>query len=160
MQKEKFNHIYRTYSTKLYNYALWLTRNREASSDIIQTVFIRFWNKPIHYCHDAELESWLFTVTRTTCMDHFRKCARHSKLRLKYGEETPPAKIESQEDREIWQLLDDLSEKERSVLYLRFRIGHSFKDIANMLELKETAVRVCSFRALEKLREKYEEELK
>lgn len=160
MQKTKFDHIYKAYSLKLYNYALWLTRNKDASSEIIQTVFIKFWKKPIKYSHDAELESWFYTTTRNACMDFFRKCARFSKLRLKYSQETLPKNIESPEDKEIWDLLDDLNEKERSVLYLRFRIGHSFKDIANMLELKESAVRVCSFRALEKLRKKHGEELK
>jgi len=160
VQKTKFDRIYKSYSQILYNYAFWLTRNKDMSSEVIQTVFIRYWKKPVEFGHDRELEAWLFTVTRNACMDFFRKCSRFSRLRLKFMKESGKQSCDHIENNDIWQLLDDLSEKERSVLYLRFRIGHSFKEISEILDIQENTVRVCAFRALEKLREKYAEDLK
>ena len=159
MQKTRFNQIYKTLSQKIFNYALWLTRNRDASVEIVQSVFIKLWKSRILHSEDSEIEAWLITVTRTTSMDFYRKTARFSKLRLKYFKEAPLKCDESEDNREIWMLLDDLSEKERSILYLRFRMGHSFGEIATTLEMTESAVRVASMRALEKLREKHGKDL-
>ncbi len=159
MDRNTFNEIYDKYSRKLYNYALWLTRNKESCNDIIQAVFIKLWNQQRHYHQDNELEAWLYTVTRNACMDFFRSYARFSRFRVKYLHETPVYETEPAETRAVWDMLDTLSEKDRSILYLHFRAGYSYKKIAEVLEIKETAVRVSAFRALEKLREKCTKEV-
>lgn len=159
MERKRFNKIYDIYSRKLYNYALWLTRNKEACNDIVQTVFIKLWKQQNVSYQDTELEAWLYTVTRNSCMDFFRKCARFTRFRLKYSLETPLYTTESDESSSIWNMLDILNENERSIIFLHFRTGYPYNKVAEILLMKETAVRVTAFRALEKLRKKYAKEL-
>ena len=154
MERKKFNEIYDTYSRKLYNYALWLTRNKDSCNDILQVVFVKLWNQKKVFSIDNELEAWLYTVTRNACMDFFRKCARHTRFRLRYSHETPLYETEPDENKSVWDVLDRLKEKERTILFLHFRVGYSYKIIAEVLPMKESAVRVTAFRALEKLRKK------
>lgn len=152
MKRSKFDEIYSTYSDKLYNYALWITRNKDACNDILQNVFVKLWKQDSSLCEDGGIEGWLITVTRNACLDFFRKCSRFTKFRINYARENHFVQSESHEHRTIWDKLDILNEKERSVLYLHFHTGHSFKEVARILQIKETAVRVTSFRALKKLR--------
>ena len=140
MERKKFNEIYDTYSRKLYNYALWLTRNKDSCNDILQVVFVKLWNQKKVFSIDNELEAWLYTVTRNACMDFFRKCARHIRFRLRYSHETPLYETETDENKSVWNVLD--------------RLKYSYKIIAEVLPMKESAVRVTAFRALEKLRKK------
>lgn len=154
MERKIFQEIYDNYSKRLYNFALWLTRNKDSCDDIIQAVFIKLWNQKNEINHEKELEAWLYKVTRNTCMDFFRKCSRFTQFRLKYLHETTMHTEETDENKEIWNILGILKEKERSILFLHFKTGHSYKKVAEILEMKEAAVRVAAFRALEKLRKK------
>lgn len=155
MKKTTFDTIYDTYSKKMFNYALWLTRNKDACHDILQSVFIKLWDSQKYFMEESELEAWLYTVTRNACMDFFRRCSRFHRFRVKYAEESPVYADEPQQYRALWEMLDTLQEKERSILYLHFRTGYSYRYIADILEMKETAVRVTAFRALGKLRVLY-----
>ncbi len=159
MEIRCFNKLYNIYSKKLYNYALWLTRNKAACDDIIQTVFIKIWKQQEVPVEERELEAWLYTVTRNECNDFFRKCARFSKFRLKYIREKPLYVMLSSENKMLWNMLDFLMEEERSILFLHLRIGYSYSEVAKILNMKDSAVRVKAFRALEKLRKKYTKDL-
>jgi RNA polymerase sigma-70 factor (ECF subfamily) len=159
VDQKRFNEIYDIYSQRLYNYALWLTRNKDAASDIIQVVFVRFWRQDKTFLHDNELEAWLYTVTRNACMDFFRKCARFTSFRLTFARETVLYAEEPKEKRSIWNMLDRLKEKERTILFLHFKTGYSYRKIAEVIDMKESAVRITAFRALEKLRQKCAKEI-
>jgi len=159
VEQKRFNEIYDIYSKKLYNYALWLTRNKDATSDITQVVFVKLWRQEKVFIHNKELEAWLYTVTRNACMDFFRKCSRFTSFRLKYARETPLYTEEPKETKSIWNMLDTLKEKERTILFLHFRTGYSYKKIAEVIDMQESAVRVTAFRALEKLRKKCAKEI-
>lgn len=159
MKQKVFNKIYDAYSRKLYNYALWLTRNKDASDDIIQAAFIKFWKYDKNFNHEGEQEAWLYKVTRNLCIDFFRKSTRFTKFRLKYSQENPNYITESHEMNSVWEMLDLLNETDKSILYLFFRIGHSHKMVAKILQLNENSVRVKAFRALEKLRKKCVKEI-
>ncbi len=159
MKRKKFDEIYLSYSDKLYNYVLWVTRKKDACNDILQNVFVKLWNQDSSLYEDDGLEGWLYTVARNACLDFFRKCSRFTQFRLNYARENHFVKTESHEQRAVWDKLDILNEKERSILYLHFHTGHTFKEVARILKIKETAVRVTSFRALKKLRKKCVKEL-
>lgn len=152
MKECEFKKIYNEYGRRLYSFVLWLTHNRAASDDILQNVFINVWKCQAVPSTDSELQRWLFTVARNVCLDHFRKVTRFSRFRTFYQEEY----YESQPDPDsnfTWKELDALPEKERSILYLHIKIGYTYKEIGDMLEISENLVRVRAFRALKKLRE-------
>ena len=87
-------------------------------------------------------------------MDFFRKCARHTRFRLKYSHETPLYEAGPDKNKSVWNVLDRLNEKEQTIVFLYFRVGYSYQKIAEVLPMKESTVRVIAFRALEKLRKK------
>ncbi len=153
MKTEKFNDLYRNYSERIYNYALWLTRNRDACNDILQVVFIRLWSNIATFLHSEDgLEYWLYRVTRNACLDHFRTCSRFTRVRLKYAREAHLSTQVNHEEKLVWNKLDKLNEKERSILYLRFHTGHTLKEVAEILKMNSGQVRVIACRALKKIR--------
>lgn len=158
MEKKRFRDLYNQYAKRLYNYALWLTRNTEASEDIIQCAFVKVWQHSSAPRSENEIEPWLYAVVRNKCLDFFRKCSRFSRFRLRFARETATVSADSPEKKFVWEMMSSLGEEERSILYLHFRAGYAYKEIASLMESNENAVRVRAFRALSKLRKKFVKE--
>jgi RNA polymerase sigma-70 factor (ECF subfamily) len=155
VDSSRFNDLYSTYARRIYNYVLWMTRNREATEDIVQSLFMKIWGRPSLPRQQREVEAWMYAVARNQCMDFFRKCSRMTRLRVQYARETPLYGDERIENRIAWESLGGLSDEERSLLYLHLRAGYSYREIAEILDSNENAVRVRAFRALAKLRKRY-----
>lgn len=155
MEEREFRRLYDTHSRSIYNYILWLTRNRQAGEDILQTVFVKLWKHRPRPDESENIEGWLFRVAHNACLDHFRRCRRFSKFRLRYARERDTAALLRLPGKETWDILTTLSESERSVLYLHMRMGYSYREIGTMLDMTENNVRVRAFRALRRLRKEY-----
>lgn len=152
MVESEFKKLYNDYGQRLYSFIIWLTHNRSASDDIMQNVFINIWKCQSVPVSEIELQRWLFTVARNACLDHFRKVTRFSRFRTYYQNEY--YQPSSDPDAHFtWNELSELPEKERSILYLHLKIGYTYKEIGDMLEMSENLVRVRAFRALKKLRD-------
>jgi RNA polymerase sigma-70 factor, ECF subfamily len=152
MNEPEFNSIYRRHGRDLYNFSLWITANRSLCDDILQEVFVKLWR--CDSCPDdpEELKRWLLTVTRHTCLDFLRKSNRFSRFRTRYQDEF----YEAEQDPDapfLWNELASLPEIERTILYLHLKIGHTYREIAGMLDQSENLVRVRAFRAFKRLRE-------
>ena len=154
MKEPEFKSIYHECGRDLYNFILWITGNRSACDDILQDVFIKVWNCDESPRDPEERKRWLLTITRNTCLDFFRKNSSFSRFTIKYKRDwyEPP---EDPDAPFLWNVLQELPEVERSILYLHLKIGHSYKEIADTLKLTENLVRVKAFRALKKLKETF-----
>lgn len=152
MNEVVFKSIYQEHSRNLYNFILWITANRSMCDDILQEVFVKVWRCENCPTEPEDLRRWLLTVTRHTCLDFLRKSTRFFRFRNRFKEEwTSPE--DDPDSPFLWNELKRLPEKERSILYLHLKIGHTYKEVARMLDLSENLVRVRAFRALKHLRE-------
>ena len=72
-KRQQFEKLVGQYSTDLYRYALWLTRNREVSEDLVQEAFTRAW-KNLHQLKDEKAaKSWLITIVRNENARRFQR---------------------------------------------------------------------------------------
>ena len=112
---------------------------------------------------DSNVKAWCMTIARNTFLSYARK-----KKPYLMGDEQIHQSISDtdqspedlmlkfEEQREIQNLLLMLSESERTVLILRDYEGLSYADIAGIMELTETVIKVRIYRARKKLRKIYE----
>jgi RNA polymerase sigma-70 factor (ECF subfamily) len=153
VEKDKFLMLYNRHAEKLFNFIRWTTADSIASRDILQNVFLRVWNCSGSPEDEKECCRWLFTIAKHACVDHFRSAARFSRFRKEYNLESGNDRVYP-EKFSVWKEVARLPETERSILYLHLKIGYTFREIAEMLSLNESQVRVKAFRSLRKLREK------
>ncbi len=156
MDKE-FKEVYIRCSGKLYTFILWLTQNRTASEEILQDVFVNAWKSGSMPGEEEQQLPWFYRVARNATVDYFRKSNRFSNLRNAYGLEqrNAPVKAQAQEEQFSWNWVDELAYTEKTILYLNLRDGYTYKEIARMINLSESNVRVKAFRALKKIRENF-----
>ncbi len=129
--------------------------------DLTAETYERAWKARKRFTGDEEAAlGWLLTIARRLVIDKYRHKERHGipgqlneQLTIDKGE-GPEQKAISQERRQIlWQLLDDLTERSREILVLRYLVGWRVKKVAAHLELTDNHVSVIIRRELSRLRE-------
>lgn len=144
---------------KLFRLALRITFDRAEAEDIVQETMIRVWNKRDEWHELESVEAYCLTVTRNLAIDRSeKKDAQTVELTLE-AEETPAASspydnlVSKERLRLVHKLMNDLPEKQRSIMQLRDIEGKSYKEIATLLRLTEEQVKVNLFRARQKVKQ-------
>lgn len=144
----------------LFRLAVRITQNREDAEDIVQETLIRLWNETKK--QDIEnVQSFAMTVCRNLSLDYKAK-KEHQSITLDEDSHDqidvtsqPDRLIESKERFSyIQSLIDELPEKQRTAIQLRDIEGQSYKEIATVMEISESDVKVNIFRARQKLKER------
>ncbi|MBB3111882.1 RNA polymerase sigma factor (sigma-70 family) [Paenibacillus phyllosphaerae] len=137
-----------------------LVRDEAAADDLAQDVFIKLYRNPPD--DPAALGAWLHRVLTRVGYDYLDAIARQRKLQSKQeqlhegasahasGEEELMRRLEQEEVRE-W--LDQLPERDRQVLLLRYS-GYSYAEIAEELNVRPPVVGTLLSRATERLRQR------
>lgn len=163
---EAFGAVYRLYYTPVYRYIYLRTKSRNHAEDLTQTVFMKVY-KSISGVETSGVSplAYFFTVARNTIIDHWRKEGRG----MVYDDEAVAAKandldtgvesFETSEAKEIvHQALGILTEDQQEVMRLKFVSDLSTKEISQMLDKSEEAVRQLQSRALKLLRAYFKRE--
>lgn len=148
---------------KLFRLALRITFDRAEAEDIVQDTLIRVWNKREEWQQMDSIEAYCLTIARNLAIDRSQKMESQNLELTPETQEMPDAKMPDQlmEQNEqlsiIHRLINELPEKQRSILQLRDIEGKNYKEIAVILELTEEQVKVNLFRARQRIRLKYNE---
>lgn len=92
---------------------------------------------------------WLIRVATNICRDMIRFRIRHPKVSIDEVENT----LAAPEEKEILRELLELPVKQKTVIYLHYVEGYQVKEIADILGIKESAVKVRLMRGRRQMRE-------
>lgn len=153
--------LYDRYSKNVYGYFVRMTRDADASRDLTQNVFL----KVIRYCQswkdDRVFAHWLFRIARNIMVDYYRGARKFYDLNdePELGERDQNDAVREMEVRESLDFLMDAMAKlppgYRELIELNRFQGFSYKEIAETISSNENAVKVKTFRAIQKLKEIY-----
>lgn len=148
-----FDALYKRHARKVYSYLLKRSGSREMAEELHQAVFLKFHQSRTHYDPKYAVLQWLFVISKTTLLDHFRKQGRQV---LEVGD-LSPEEIESAREPVSQDpdapALDGLSEEHRKIVEWRYMQDETYKKIAKRLGRSEASVRQIASRALKRLRE-------
>lgn len=155
-----FAELVRRHLGLVYSAALRRTNGRaDLAEEIAQKVFIDLARKAAAVAHHPSLTAWLYRATRYRAIDVAREEARRDRLVQTLGTmtDTPPAGSAPALDWEqlrpvLDAAMDQLKERDRRIVLLRFFNGLSYADIGAQLNLSDNAARMRADRALEQLR--------
>ncbi len=149
MTKDKFIHVVKRNNQRLYMLALSFTKNHFDSEDIIQNVFLKLWKYGGEFENDDHIDKWLTRV-----------CINESKnyIKLSFRKNITPDDandfytFDSREDHDVFNAVMSLPKKERSVIHLFYYEDMSVKEMAKMLDIKESSVKTRLHRARQRLK--------
>lgn len=146
---------------------LWAYLSRAASpdlaDDLVQEAYYRLLRSDFVPASDAHAKNYLYRIATNLMRDHFRRAGRRtaagevdadpapegSSDREPVAEDTPGR--EARMRRDVRRFLSRLSPKDRRLLWLAHVEGASHREIAEVLEVQESSVRVLVFRARRRL---------
>jgi RNA polymerase sigma factor (sigma-70 family) len=141
----------------VYSVALRFTGNGADAQDVTQAVFVILAKKAAGLSPKTILTGWLYETTRFTAMNFLTGKTRRQARELEAHMQTMPDDLKTEN---TWQqmapLLEEamtrLSEKERTLIALRFFESKSAAETAAVLGIQEWAAHKRASRALEKLK--------
>ena len=150
------------FKDKLYRMAKRLLVSREEAEDATQEILLKLWSKNESMEQYKSVEAFAMTMTKNFCLDRLKsKQAGNLKLvHSNYRDETVSVQrqLEAQ-DSVSWveRIMQELPEQQKMVLQLRDVEDYDYDEIAQMLDMKPTAVRVTLSRARKTVREKLQQ---
>ena len=100
--EKAFEIVFYSFYGMLVNFADAYLADREASRDIVQSVFLKLWNKRDDILGDQSLKAWLYCLTRNECISYLR----HLKVSRKFADKSREMTEKMQLHEEALQELD------------------------------------------------------
>ena len=136
MQEE----LYRRFSPRMYAVCLRYATSSEEAEDILQEGFIKIFKKLDSYRGDGSFEGWIRRIFVNTAIEHFRR-RRYLQPVTEKEESTVEGKylsvLDSLAEKDILELIRQLSPGYRTVFNMYVVEGYTHKEIGDMLGISE-----------------------
>jgi len=155
MNTPDMEYIYETYSDRVMGYISARIRRRAEAEDLCSDVFEKVLRKLPDYQPDkATLSTWIFTITRNTVIDYYRRSRPQEELdeNLSDDSEVDEDLLQSESLSELAEALKRMPQQLRDIVVLRYYDGKPLTEIARMMDLSYGAVKLRHQNALEILR--------
>ena len=162
LKHSQFNAEMAPHMDMMYNYALYLTANREEANDLLQETFLKAFRFIEKFESGTNAKAWLYRIMRNTYINDYRRAKRVPDL-VEYDEQISAYQMlpREEEQRSIGsqkpfeEIFDDdiasaiagLPEKFKSVIVLRDVQELPYEEIADALEIPIGTVRSRLHRA-------------
>lgn len=155
--------LYRGYHSKVARYISAHVQNAHDREDLLQQVFLNAISALDSYDPSrSAVGTWLYTVTRNTVIDYYRK-KEHEPVPTELDEldlfpaESEEKTLTSETLEALASALEKLPQRERNIIIYRFYYGISAKETAEKVGVSYSNVRFLQYSALKKLRRLLEE---
>jgi RNA polymerase sigma-70 factor (ECF subfamily) len=153
-ENESFRLVYEEVFPVVMRVAYHVTYNMDVSEDICQEAFIRFYEKNIDFRSVDEAKYWLIRVTKNLAINVMKRKSREQamvdkiknvpKVPVRNGED---ALMDSETRTLVREAVEKLPEKLKSVLVLKEYADLNYRQIAGILHISESNVKVRVHRA-------------
>jgi RNA polymerase sigma-70 factor (ECF subfamily) len=158
MNQLEFMQTINPFKDKLFRLAKRLLVSTEEAEDATQEVLVKLWNKNETLGEYNSVEALAMTMTKNYCLDQL-KSKRAGNLTIVHNNftdrEAPLQQKMEDTDSLNWveKIIGQLPEQQKLIVQMRDIEQYEFEEIAKILEMNETAVRVALSRARKTIRE-------
>ena len=144
-----FTEVFHSYGQRIWWFIFRKTKSETVADEIVQEVFMKFWVRKEKASEIDDLQSYIYTMAANKTYDHFKRIASDSRkqerLWHRMKEMAAPNAVEETVDfRESQEIVNQAIEQlppQRKKIYQLHRIdGHSYEEIAEMLQISKSTV--------------------
>lgn len=159
--KRAFEEVFKMFYSSLCYFAHKCVKDMDAAEDIVQDVFVWFYEHERHFANLTALKSFLYNCVYHRAMNHLKaqqvRQEVHERLRQEMSEadeEYEEFQVESEVFEEIFKAIDELPVECRRTFKMSYMEHKSTKAIMEELHIAESTVKTQRQRAKEALRGK------
>jgi RNA polymerase sigma factor (sigma-70 family) len=158
MRQKEFLQIVMPFKDKVFRLAKRLLVSVEEAEDATQEILLKLWSNKGRMDNYRNVEAFTMTMTKNYCLDRL-KSKQASNLKLvhsNYQDERTSLQKEVEARDSVFlmhSIMEKLPQQQKMVLQLRDIEQYEYEEIAKMLDMKPTAIRVALSRARKTVRE-------
>lgn len=156
---DEFGKLYANYYEKILNFLKFkLQGDQKTAEDLASETFLKAYkNIKGFQWQGISFSSWIYRIATNTLIDYIRKTSKYSQSAINEEITKSNDNIEKQvmiDDTGyvIKSAIKELSQKEQTIINLKFYEGKSNKEIAKIVKLTESNVGTILFRSMKKLK--------
>lgn len=162
-----FDEIYERYAAKVYRKCLSFSKDDMEAKDMAHDVIVKIYLNLSRFNQKSRFSTWVYAITYNHCVDQKAKQTRQLTLKSELArmadgkhEEEVDGNIEEIDIDSLKVLMEKLSPAEKSILLMKYQDSLSIKEIAEITEAGESAVKMKLKRTRAKLVKMYEQDHK
>ena len=132
--------LYNKYASKMYAVCLRYAGNNDDAQDLLQEGFIKVFRNLEKYRHEGSFEGWLRRIFVNTTIEQYRRKVHLNSISEQEErgiEDASVSVLDQLAERDIVQLVQELSPGYRAVFNLYVIEGYSHKEIGELLSISE-----------------------
>lgn len=142
-----FDLLYKKYVKRLYCFALGYLKSHGDAEEMVQEVFLKVWEKRHTLDETRSFNSYLFTITKNSILNHFRKKANEESY-VGYLKQNVKSMHTGTEENIIYSdlemhlknIINKLPDKRKEIFILSRELGYSNEKIAEVLNISKKTV--------------------
>ncbi|NND16778.1 MAG: RNA polymerase sigma factor [Eudoraea sp.] len=159
-----FGVLYDRYVQMVYNKCYGFARSEDEAEDLTQDVFLLLFVKLKSFQGRSKFSSWLYSFTYNFCVNYVnrnkeRKMSDQSspieKTEHKINEEISDGELFEMRSEKLKRALDMIDPEDKKILLLKYQDDVSIKELQDLLEIGESAVKMRLKRAKTRIVETY-----
>jgi len=159
MTQTDFVKLVMPFKDKVFRLAKRLLVSNEEAEDATQEILLKLWKNKKKIEDYKNVEAFSMTMTKNLCLDRLKsKQAQNLKIvHSNYQDNNVSLQKQVELNDSIdWvsKIMDELPEQQKMIVQLRDIEEYNFEEIAKVLDMNETAIRVALSRARKTIREK------
>ena len=141
--------LYKNYSKLVFGVIYSILKNTDETEDVLQNVFIKIFKLDNEKLPTKSYLSWLYSVAKNETINYIKKHSKEKNFENLYEISDNDTEIERVLDKEYFNnLIKNLPQKQQEILSLKIVSNLSFKEIANILNMKIPAVQWHYYKSL------------
>lgn len=151
-----FDRLYRDHAASVYRYAFAVLGNHPDAEDVTQQTFLNAYRAIAQGTKPRKAENWLVRIAHNEVRRHFRTNGKAVEVELDDRLAHPDREHSDPSLADVLRALQKLTPAQRSALVMREFEGRSYAEIADALEITQSALEALLFRARRALAEHLE----
>ncbi|MGC1473960.1 MAG: RNA polymerase sigma factor [Psychroserpens sp.] len=159
MTQTDFIKLVMPFKDKVFRLAKRLLVSKEEAEDATQEILLKLWKNKQNIADYKNVEAFSMTMTKNFCLDRLKsKQAQNLKI-VHSNYQDKNVSLQSQvENRDsvnwVSKIIEELPEQQKIILQLRDIEAYDYDEIAKVVDMNPTAIRVALSRARKTIREK------
>ncbi len=150
-----FDLLYRRYASKIFSKCISLLKDEVLAEDATQEIFTKIFLNLARFGEKSQFSTWVYSITYNYCIDFLRRKKKQMDIFSDEMEKTPDVPEDEVSDKVLLELelgrlktvLENLPPGDRAILLMKYQDGMQIRDIAEVLDKTESAVKMKIKRA-------------
>lgn len=155
-----FNLLYQRYSGRVFAKCITLLKDAELAEDATQEIFTKVFLNLAKFNEKSKFSTWLYSITYNFCIDFIRRKKKEKAVFTDDAERIADVPDDDIPDKVIFELnlkqletvLEEMPAGDRAILLMKYQDGAPIKDIAELFNKTESAIKMQLKRAKERAR--------